>query len=40
MPHILIADDEKDIREICKTYFEFEGYQVTLAENVKKHLGS
>lgn len=33
MPHVLIADDEKDIREICKTYFEFEGYQVTLAKN-------
>lgn len=39
MPHILIADDEKDIREICKTYFEFEGYQVTLAENGKEALG-
>lgn len=39
MPHILIADDEKDIREICKTYFEFEGYQVTLAENGKEVLG-
>ncbi|PKI04678.1 DNA-binding response regulator [Staphylococcus xylosus] len=38
MPHILIADDEKDIREICKTYFEFEGYQVTLAENGKEAL--
>lgn len=33
MPHVLIADDEKNIREICKTYFEFEGYQVTLAAN-------
>lgn len=39
MPHILIADDEKDIREICKTYFEFEGYQVTLAKNGKEVLG-
>lgn len=39
MPHILIADDEKDIKEICKTYFEFEGYQVTLAENGKEVLG-
>lgn len=39
MTHILIADDEKDIREICKTYFEFEGYQVTLAENGKEALG-
>lgn len=38
MTHILIADDEKDIREICKTYFEFEGYQVTLAENGKEAL--
>ncbi|WP_436855874.1 response regulator transcription factor [Staphylococcus caeli] len=33
MTHVLIADDEKDIREICKTYFEFEGYEVTLVEN-------
>ncbi|MCD8899579.1 response regulator transcription factor [Staphylococcus gallinarum] len=33
MTHILIADDEKDIREICKTYFEFEGYEVTVVEN-------
>ncbi|WP_436861792.1 response regulator transcription factor [Staphylococcus caeli] len=36
MTHVLIADDEKDIREICKTYFEFEGYEVTLVENGKE----
>ncbi|PHK48759.1 response regulator transcription factor [Staphylococcus edaphicus] len=39
MHHVLIADDEKDIREICKTYFEFEGYQVTLAENGNEAIG-
>jgi two-component system response regulator SaeR len=31
MNHVLIVDDEQDIREICKTYFEFEGYEVTTA---------
>lgn len=31
MSHVLIVDDEQDIREICKTYFEFEGYEVTTA---------
>ncbi|SCS64707.1 response regulator transcription factor [Staphylococcus caeli] len=36
MTHVLIADDEKDIREICKTYFEFEGYEVTIVENGKE----
>ncbi len=33
MSHILIVDDEPDIREICKTYFEFEGHEVSVAEN-------
>ena len=33
MEHILIVDDEEAIRDICKTYFEFEGYQVTTAAN-------
>lgn len=30
---ILIADDEKEMREILKAYFEKEGYSVTLAED-------
>lgn len=29
MTHFLIVDDEKDIVDICQTYFEYEGYQVT-----------
>lgn len=29
MTHLLIVDDEKDIVDICQTYFEYEGYQVT-----------
>ena len=33
MAHILIVDDEQDIREICKTYFEYEGYHVSTASN-------
>lgn len=33
MVKILIVDDEKEIREICKTYFEFEGYDVIIAED-------
>ncbi|MDU9418638.1 response regulator transcription factor [Staphylococcus lloydii] len=31
MSHVLIVDDEQDIRAICKTYFEFEGHEVTTA---------
>lgn len=33
MEHIVIVDDEPNIRDICKTYFEFEGYRVTTAAN-------
>ncbi|EGQ3448612.1 response regulator transcription factor [Staphylococcus pseudintermedius] len=38
MTHILIVDDEQDIREICKTYFEYEGYHVSTASNGKETL--
>lgn len=38
MEHILIVDDEPDIRDICKTYFEFEGYQVSTAANGQEAL--
>lgn len=38
MAHILIVDDEQDIREICKTYFEYEGFQVTTANNGQQAL--
>ncbi|RAI81100.1 DNA-binding response regulator [Macrococcoides goetzii] len=31
MVKILVVDDEKEIRDICKTYFEFEGYEVVTA---------
>ncbi|QLK86580.1 response regulator transcription factor [Staphylococcus sp. 17KM0847] len=31
--HVLIVDDEPDICDICKTYFEFEGYRVSIASN-------
>lgn len=33
MVKVLVVDDEKDIRDICKTYFEFEGYEVITAED-------
>lgn len=33
MAHILVVDDEPDILSICKTYFEYEGHQVTTAFN-------
>ena len=29
--HILVVDDEKSIRELCKEFLEDEGYKVTLA---------
>lgn len=38
MAHILIVDDEQDIREICKTYFEYDGFQVTTANNGQQAL--
>ncbi|SNW03590.1 Response regulator SaeR (Staphylococcus exoprotein expression protein R) [Staphylococcus muscae] len=38
MEHILIVDDEPDIRDICKTYFEFEGYTVSTAGNGQEAL--
>ena len=33
MAHILIVDDEMNIRKVVKEYAEFEGYEVTEAEN-------
>ena len=33
MAHILIVDDEVNIRKVVKEYAEFEGYEVTEAEN-------
>ena len=33
MTHLLIVDDEQDIVDICQTYFEYEGYQVTTTTN-------
>ncbi|QJF24290.1 response regulator transcription factor [Mammaliicoccus vitulinus] len=33
MANILIVDDEQDILDICKTYFEYEGHQVVTASN-------
>ncbi|EHJ08803.1 response regulator transcription factor SaeR [Staphylococcus simiae] len=33
MTHILLVDDEQDIVDICQTYFEYEGYQVTTTTN-------
>ncbi|MCS4485960.1 response regulator transcription factor [Staphylococcus americanisciuri] len=38
MEHILIVDDEPDIRDICQTYFEFEGYKVSTASNGQEAL--
>jgi len=32
-PHILVVDDERDIRELVKEILEDEGYQVSVAEN-------
>ena len=34
MPKILVVDDEQRIREIIKEYAEFNGFQVTRAEDV------
>lgn len=33
MAHILIVDDESNIRRVVREYAEFEGYEVTEAEN-------
>ncbi|WP_416349932.1 response regulator transcription factor [Mammaliicoccus lentus] len=33
MAKILIVDDEQDILDICKTYFEYEGHQVITGTN-------
>ena len=33
MAHILIVDDEMNIRKVVREYAEFEGYEVTEAEN-------
>lgn len=32
-PHILVVDDERDIRELVREILEDEGYQVSVAEN-------
>ena len=32
-PHILVVDDERDIRELVKEILEDEGYEVSVAEN-------
>lgn len=36
MTHLLIVDDEQDIVDICQTYFEYEGYQVTTTTDGKE----
>lgn len=33
MAHILVVDDEMNIRRVVREYAEFEGHQVTEAEN-------
>ena len=33
MPHILICDDEENIRRLIRKYAEFEGYTVSEAAN-------
>ena len=33
MAHILVVDDEVNIRKVVREYAEFEGYEVTEAEN-------
>lgn len=38
MAHILIVDDEPDILAICRTYFEYEGHQVSTAQNGREAL--
>jgi len=34
-PHILVVDDEPDIRELIKDILDDEGYEVTIAENAQ-----
>ena len=38
MERIAIIDDEPDIRDICRTYFEFEGYEVLTSSNGQEAL--
>ncbi len=33
MPHILVVDDESNIRKVVREYAEFEGYEVSEADN-------
>ena len=35
-PHILVVDDEPDIRNILQDILQDEGYQVSLAENAEQ----
>lgn len=39
MAHILIVDDEMNIRKVVREYAEFEGYEVTEAENGMEAVG-
>lgn len=39
MAHILVVDDEMNIRKVVREYAEFEGYQVTEAENGMEAVG-
>ncbi len=39
MAHILIVDDETNIRRVVREYAEFEGYEVTEAENGMEAVG-
>ncbi len=39
MTHILVVDDEINIRKVVREYAEFEGYQVTEAENGMEAVG-
>ncbi|MDE6834759.1 MAG: response regulator transcription factor [Ruminococcus sp.] len=39
MAHILIVDDEVNIRKVVREYAEFEGYEVTEAENGMEAVG-
>ncbi len=39
MAHILVVDDETNIRRVVREYAEFEGYEVTEAENGMEAVG-
>lgn len=39
MAHILVVDDEMNIRKVVREYAEFEGYEVTEAENGMEAVG-